>query len=284
MHIAKYAENLSISDWESEAMTKVAMLMMLVMVWAPACSLYGTEETCEDNPALCQVNTEAICLEEGTFKDDLARLESQIATDLLDEAFVEKSDEKLVEFLDMWSGTLGPMTCELFEGKEAMEQEAYRLYGAYYDPFNLVQYGDNEWGGELYTEFGYIVAQTRFAAETNEGDRITYENFRPAIGFDNAKVLYLTDGYQAILDNFLDQSQEDVWERYEFLRTRLPITPGHWGGWHFVTHPEVGLAQFQPDLQSALIYFRIIYQGGESTVVKDSEDWKLAESHLTWIE
>lgn len=265
-------------------MKKTVCAIMLFLMLSPACNQYGVEESCEDNPELCQVNSEAICLEEGTFTQDLSRLESGVASQLLREAFAENSDEKLVEFLDRWAETIGPMTCELFEQKPEMEQEAYRLFGDYYDPFNLVQYGDNEWGGELYTDFGYIVAQSRLAAETNNEDRVTFENFRPVIKFENAKVLYLTDGYQTILDEFLNENQEQVWERYEFLRTRLPISPGHWGGWHFVTHPEVGLVEFEPGLHGALVYFRIIYQGGESTVVKDAEDWKLTASQLTWIE
>ena len=110
------------------------------------------------------------------------------------------------------------------------------------------------------------------------------EHFRPVVGFENATVLYLTDEYEQIIEEFLEESRDLLWERIGFLRTHMPIDPGHWDGWNIVTGPQVGLFEFQPGLHSALVYFSILYEGGQSTLVKDGDAWKLIESQLTWIE
>jgi hypothetical protein len=265
-------------------MTRAIFATALVMLLSPACSFYDTGESCETNPRLCQQDSEAVCLAEGTFTEDVSRYESMAAAELIREAFVENSDEKLVEFLDTWARRIGPVTCDRFEQKSETVQEAYRLFRDYYDPFNLEQYGDPEWGPDVYAGYDYVVVQKRAAAEIPGFGREEDGHFRPVVEFENATVLYLTDEYEHIIEEFLEESQELLWERIGFLRTHMPIDPGHWGGWHIVTCPHVGLFEFQPGLHSALVYFSILYEGGQSTLVKNGDAWKLIGSQLTWIE
>jgi len=265
-------------------MNRALIAITLVFLWFQACSFYGIEESCETNPELCQQDSQAVCLAEGTFTEDVSRQESMAAAELLREAFAGNSDEKLVEFLDTWARRIGPVTCDLFEQKSETVQEAYRLFRDYYDPFNLERYGDSEWGSDVYADYDYIVVQKNAAAEIPGFGREDDEYFRPLVEFENAAVLYLTEEYEHIIEEFLEESREQLWERIEFLRTHMSIDPGHWDGWEIVTCPHVGWFEFQPGLQSALVYFSILNEGGQSTLVKNGDTWELVESQLTWIE
>jgi hypothetical protein len=227
-----------------------------------------------------------ICVEGDPSREDLTEEEAEAALGLLLEAYREDSDSKLVRFLDEWFENIGAIACTDFEDRAELEREAYHLFQAYYDPFHLMQYGENEWGTELYAAYAYIVVQDSLVVETANGERMDVASFRPLLHFEHARVLYLTERYRWVLRQFLDGElgHEEVRERFEFLERKLPVHPGHWSGWHIATHPEVGLVVFDQDLLGAKAYFRIVYEGGESRLEKEDDAWKLVESELTWIE
>ena len=74
-------------------------------------------------------------------------------------------------------------------------------------------------------------------------------------------------------------------KRYKAIRTFIPVLHGHWGGyWHLETHPSVFFIVFNKSLTTARFDFRIGYQGGEATLVKNSKGWTIKKSEATWIE
>lgn len=134
--------------------------------------------------------------------------------------------------------------------------------------------------------------------ESIESD--TIKNFRPRVEIENLKVVYLNKKYAEILNRYLKKryfklgkgrimnpakSKKGSERRQDFLENLIKIYQGHWGGyWQLVTYPEVNLILFDKEMENAIIYFRIIYEGGEARLKKTEGKWQLIESKRTWIE
>jgi len=81
------------------------------------------------------------------------------------------------------------------------------------------------------------------------------------------------------------QTIEESEKKYNILRSYIPILHGHWGGyWHIVTHPDVSIIIFNKTLTKARVDFSFGYQGGETILEKEGDDWVIKESKETWIE
>ncbi len=215
-------------------------------------------------------------------------------SELLLKAYKTNSTEKLHSFFEEWENLSVPKTNEEIQNEPTEQIRAtYRIFEQFYDPFSLNQYGDStrypEVGNEFYKDTEFIIIQNRINLTFDNYQVTEYiTDFRPKCNLDNHKFVYLTDEYEKILKDFLDDqlSWEEVWKRYEFLNNYTKISPGHWFGWHFSTHPEVYGIDFDYDLDSARVDFRIRYEGGEATFENSTSEnsWELQESHLTWVE
>ena len=131
-------------------------------------------------------------------------------------------------------------------------------------------------------------------------EKVVLTDFRPETTLPHDKKLYLTAGYESELIQFLgDQHSElgeggimnparatnKTWERQSFLNRHLNVIYGHWGGyWHLETHPEASVIVINPEMTKALIYFRLVYEGGSAYLERQNGEWVLKESKLTWIE
>ena len=104
--------------------------------------------------------------------------------------------------------------------------------------------------------------------------------------FNNKKVLHFTSMYQNMLNRFLSEENGDdeAIERYHFLKSEIRIIPGHWGGWHIVTHPEVNFIKLEPGLDSATVFYRTYYEGGNAAFKLENNNWIMKNAGLTWIE
>lgn len=125
-------------------------------------------------------------------------------------------------------------------------------------------------------------------------------DFRPETMLQQEQRLYLNSRYEKGLTEFLGNQNvplgvggimnparaiEESYERQKFLNNYLNIIYGHWGGyWHLETHPEVSLIVVNPSRSKAVLYFRLIYEGGEAYLENHDGKWILIESKLTWIE
>lgn len=128
----------------------------------------------------------------------------------------------------------------------------------------------------------------------------TIENFRPRINIEQLKAVYLTNDYAQILTNFLSnkfiklgkggimnpaRATKSSAKKQAFLEKLVTIFQGHWGGyWQLTTYPEVSLILLDEKLENAIIYFRIVYEGGEAYLKKENGDWKIITAKRTWIE
>lgn len=214
--------------------------------------------------------------------------------ELLLKAYETDSKEELLKFFEEWESVSIPKTEEEIQNEPTEQVRAcYRIYEEFYNPFNLNYYGDStrypEVGDDFYSDTEFVIIQNRINLTFDNYQVTEYvTDFRPKCNLDNHKFVYLTDEYEKVLKNFLDDqlSWEEVWKRYEFLNNFTKISPGHWFGWHFETHPKVYGIDFDYNLESARVDFRIRYEGGEATFENSTTEnsWELQESHLTWIE
>lgn len=124
--------------------------------------------------------------------------------------------------------------------------------------------------------------------------------FRPKVSFPGKKIVYLTDGYEKLLNDFLgDQlvdlgtesimqvayAKDESRQRMEFLMKAAKIFYGHWGGyWQYETYPNANSIIFDHEMQRAIVYFRFVYEGGEVYLEKQNGEWTVVSGKLTWIE
>ncbi len=125
-------------------------------------------------------------------------------------------------------------------------------------------------------------------------------NFRPQISFPDKKILFLTSKYEAILNDFLGNEhypqgsngvmstaspKNESKKKKAFLENFIKIFYGHWGGyWQLLSYPEVNVIIFDKNMQYAKVYFRIVYEGGESYLKNNNGKWEIFLSELKWIE
>ena len=208
----------------------------------------------------------------------------------LEEAYRLNSQELLQRYLTGWQLRVRSVAEEEYRLFVDTVRAVYDIYAAFYDPLHMGKYCTTgrcpEFGNDIYAGIEYAVVQNNIKYTTSE-----YENhkeisdFRPAVD-PGPSVLFLTPEYWEALNSFLDRDvhQGDLQERYNFLTEKLSIWPGHWFGWHFLTHPEIDYLKINSTLDSAVVHFRIIFEGGEAILVHDGTRWRMTESRLTWIE
>lgn len=125
-------------------------------------------------------------------------------------------------------------------------------------------------------------------------------DFRPSVSFPGKKVVYLTDDYKKLLDNFLGNQHVDLGtesimqtayakdesrKRMDFIQQAAQIFYGHWGGyWQYETYPEAYRIIIDANMQRAIVYFRFVYEGGEVFLEKQNGEWTVVSGRLTWIE
>lgn len=148
---------------------------------------------------------------------------------------------------------------------------------------------DDDW---FYEPWGQI--------NTTEIESLRNSEFRPQVSFPNKKIVYLTDGYKKMLDDFLGDQHVDLGtesimqvayakdesrQRMEFLMKAAKIFYGHWGGyWQYETYPKANQIIFDREMQRAVVFFRCVYEGGEAYMEKQNGEWTVVSGRLTWIE
>ncbi len=185
-------------------------------------------------------------------------------------------------------------------------KDVYKVFKEIYSPWDLGRMSKSEWGDSIYSGISYYVIQTSikygFHYKEYVDENINLIDFRPSILVDTIKLLYLTDDYNSAINYFLgtdyilvgyDNKEENViivpelppgesQLRVNYLRNYLHIFDGFW--WHFKTHPEVKQISFTNNKDSAQVYFRIGYEGGEVFLAKEHNEWNIVNYRMTWIE
>ena len=125
-------------------------------------------------------------------------------------------------------------------------------------------------------------------------------DFKPSLDFGKVGILYYKSKYTSILARFLKnkhyklgfggimnpaRSKGKSKTRLDWINTKIKIFQGHWGGyWQMRTYPSINHVLIDKERKTALVYFRMVYEGGEALYKKKDNKWTLIESKLTWIE
>ena len=124
--------------------------------------------------------------------------------------------------------------------------------------------------------------------------------FRPPVQFTGKKVVYLTKGYEKLLNSFLGNKhvalgEDDIMQpayskgnsrsKHKFINNAALIFYGHWGGyWQYETYPKANQIIFNPEMNRAVVLFRFVYEGGEAILEKQNGEWKVVDFRFTWME
>lgn len=124
--------------------------------------------------------------------------------------------------------------------------------------------------------------------------------FRPPVHFEGKKVVYLTKGYEKLLNSFLGNKhvalgEENIMQpayskgnsrsKHRFFNNAALIFYGHWGGyWQYETYPKANQIILNPEMNRAVVLFRFVYEGGEAVLEKQNGEWKVVDFRFTWIE
>lgn len=150
---------------------------------------------------------------------------------------------------------------------------------------------------------GYLLPEFDFKKEYQLMKILTIKvdsniTFRPPVHFPDRKIVYLTDEYKKLLDDFLGL------EYFEFLGNRIlmcerlersepkmqfvcnaaKVSIGDIGdSWKLITYPKAYTIVLDRGMRRAVVDFRFEYEGGYVFLEKQNGEWKIATVKYTWI-
>ncbi len=224
---------------------------------------------------------------------------AELIYDQLLDAYYSDSHADLENILSTWSDISKP---DSFIADSL--KDVYAVYKAFFSPWDLSRITESEFGNSLYEHTKYYVISPiisyNYSFKDSPKSTYTIDNFRPVINNESVKLLYLTDTYESALNCYLgkdnvptsdstiftpDFDHSEGYNRYEFLTPDLKFIHDHWSPtWHLETHPMVYSISFNEKGDSALVNYRIAYQGGETILGKKDGEWEVAYYYMTWIE
>lgn len=90
----------------------------------------------------------------------------------LEQAYQEKSTEKLNTFFNDWAKDLTPATPVQRSKMSKPVQQAYRIFEAFYNPHDLSSQGGSQMGNKLYEGLSYLIIQDKF--KIYQKDKVFY--------------------------------------------------------------------------------------------------------------
>lgn len=123
--------------------------------------------------------------------------------------------------------------------------------------------------------------------------------FRPPVHFADRKIVYLTDEYKKLLDDFLGleyfeflgnrilrcERLEQSEPKMQFVCNAAKVSIGDIGdSWKLITYPKAYTIVLDRGMRRAVVDFRFEYEGGYVFLEKQNGEWKIATVKYTWIE
>jgi hypothetical protein len=200
-----------------------------------------------------------------------------------------------------------------YNGLMKFEKCVYDIFEDFYNPLNLEKYGDFIYGNSLYEKSQYLVVQNSIEVRIVDFNLDTLDylivnkietkkqflsnlkilNFRPRIN-SNVKILYknsifnfyfipfFTNDFVLFADGDIMSPAKAIGlalEKQKYIDKYFRIMPKHWrDGWHLTTHPFVEKVYLNKTYDRALVFFRIVNEGGYSLYIKSAEKWKQLDS------
>ena len=210
----------------------------------------------------------------------------------LEDAFRTSSAEKLASFLRKWHDWVPPRDLE--EINDPLERELYSVFKDFFNPFALNTIAGGEGYAdviETYERAKYIIVQNTLRFQVGETGTRTITDFRPAVTFANADVLYLTPAYREALVAFLEADNtsdgidvDSTVERVQFLNRYVGFHIAHWSGWDLATPPTVELIQLNETNTMADVTFSVLSDGGVTAMERTGDEWQITDTGIYWIQ
>jgi len=233
----------------------------------------------------------------------------QDSLSLLDTAFRKNSSTVMLRFLEAWSADSRPDTSST--DNLQLRTEVSLIYRVFYKPrdYDTLQRGVQP--GTLSKRFYLIQNQqkvvlfdnTRFVnAYSNRLERmlqkaetVTLSDFRPALMFDSASVLYLDSKHKDALRLFLEsqfdsdsniqtvdfQRNPAVMDKAKFLSRFFRLYISHWGDhWLIETPPFVSSIFMDRQCTTAQVHYRVHLLFGTATLKKQNRRWILMNNRI----
>ena len=241
---------------------------------------------------------------------------------MLETAYQSKSLEKLESFFDQWSNEIQPNEKEA----HGLVRETHAIFAAFYQPDVL-----NELGYKTYKNYPYQMVQGSLwrimvsGKKSVQKDDAEFDDFnhtgctlvdsaiefRPNVHIEGKRVVYLTKGYKALLEDFrhtfvitrvenIPPDSNDTWiieddfapdadmvnseKRMDFLRNKMEIrTSGFYSELGPII-PCMDEVVFDRSKRSALVTYTIAKDlGGTALFRKKGGKWHFVKNVSVWL-
>lgn len=226
---------------------------------------------------------------------------------LLEKAYRQKSEKLLFEFFDNWSKEISSNESE---APDEWVSEAHKVFVSFYQPLH------EKFGRSIYQNNPYFIVQNSLL-EIRVADSIPYNldrmginfdfpnkimdsniAFRPPVHFPDKKILYLTDEYIELLNEFLGEPEIHFYEKFNkdsilaaldkdscfikmrFIEKAISTYPEVHGR-NYVTYPHAYSLMFDSGMHRAVVDFRFCDKGGYAILEKQNDEWKIISVKYT---
>jgi hypothetical protein len=258
------------------------------------------------------VNYSCSLIHNKPIKDDyVPKFSASQLQSKLDEAFISKSKDGLIEFLKDWNHLIPASNINYIKQNDTI-LNIYSIFSDLYRPYSFGNSG-TETPYKIADEYILIPGEIEYNVVSVDSFKILTQNynlykdykshlltnFRPTTTIDPKKRLFLTKEYKEALNSFLGTLHSEVGQgdimnpaqpkgesihKFKFVRQYLPILEGHWGGyWYLETFPIVYRIILDEDFMNALVDFRDGYRTiMQYKVVKRKDKW-IDDSKQTYM-
>lgn len=233
---------------------------------------------------------------------------AQSKLDRLNSIYEQNDTISLISFLNEWANESRQLakTNKISNDTLKSVDEIFKIM---YCPTKWRKIGRSEFGKSIYRKTKFIIVQSKIEYKichaydkefklNDSCDQYIKYNYYPDIKIKGKTILYLTPEYDSLLKNFLGSEQFNVGEggimnparakgesekRLRFLNSNLKIVHGHWQGWKIESHPFISEIEFDMTYKKSIVYFSILYEGGETKFRRLFWKWRKVKSKMKWI-
>ena len=214
---------------------------------------------------------------------------------LLNKAYQQNNDSLLKVFFHSWEND---DSVNVSGSNNVFLEDINQLFKIIIDPENIHRISSASDLDSFYSNVKYFILQNKVVVHLVKADSLqrtgiytdsltenfVISNFRPSFEFKNKKVLYLTEKYEATLNQFLGKPGKNNYAnnpKIKFISPYIKIIPETDKSWFFETRPVISDIYFNKSKKIARLDFRLFYQSGYAYFVKDYQEWKMIWSGLT---
>ncbi len=188
-----------------------------------------------------------------------------------------------------------------FRKKNSDPDSLEKLFLPYKKPEYIILQNNIYMG--IVNDFKKIIDTNEFNVDQFIVSKDSILNFRPTVDVKNKKGLFIKEKYYDIFYDFVmdsleylargDEKDHEMYldlckvadRKMDFLKSKIGIQYGHWGGIHVETLPFVHLILFNKGMWLAKVYFRETWwTGGEAYYIRIGNIWIKLYRGQTWIQ